>query len=69
MNTKKAQKKIGYHVKAIMKMRGYNVSTLSAATGTSRSTIYKVFNGHNYEIAVLMGILDALDTNIELYLK
>ena len=63
-----ALKRIGQAVEYAMKERGYNISTLSEASGVARNSIYKIIRGENYAITILIEVLRILQVHIEMSL-
>jgi len=65
---KEALKRIGQGVEYAMKERGYNISTLSEASGVARNSIYKIIRGDNYAITILIEVMRILQVHIEMSL-
>lgn len=52
-------------IKMAIEERKTNISQLSIKSGVSRSNIYKILNGQNYEIIPLIKIMRILQIHLE----
>jgi predicted transcriptional regulator len=59
---------IGKFIDEAITERGFNYSTLEKASGVSRTIIYKIVRGENYEIGSLIKVMRYLQIHIEMSL-
>lgn len=63
-----ALKRIGSAMAIAMKERGYGKDSLASESGVSKTIIYKILRGENYEITSLIRVMRVLQIHIELSL-
>jgi predicted transcriptional regulator len=63
-----AKKKIGEAIAFAIKERGYTKDRLAQESGVSKTIIYKVLRGQNYEINAIVRIMRVLQMHLEMSL-
>jgi predicted transcriptional regulator len=66
--TEEALKRIGQGIKIMMNDRGYGINALERDSGVSKTIIYKILRGENYEIGSLIKVMRFLKVHLEMSL-
>lgn len=63
-----ARAQIGKFINQAIKDRGFNKDSLERASGVSKTIIYKIIKGENYEITSLIRVMRCLQIHLEMSL-